>query len=269
MGETECRSSDRRAEFLERRLSRWYARWIRPHISQEINRQRLKVIWFVWGYWSLLFLNTLPFLGRLGLLTRFIVIDWNVLHSHRPCEISSVCKALAERSAQSNEVMVEAGCWQGGSSAKFSVVCKMLGYKLHIYDSFEGVEEMTSEEKQKSYDFSGEYAAPESVLRSNLIRYGEIGVCSIHKGWFGETLAVAPVAAPVRVAYIDCDLAKGTDEVLIGVMPSLVDDGLIFSQDFHIKAVRGLLHDPNTWKQFGRGNPSITRLCGNLASLRF
>lgn len=203
------------------------------------------------------------------MLARFILIDWNVLHSHRPSEIACVCRGLAERRARSNEVMVEAGCWQGGSSTKFSIICKMLGYRLYIYDSFEGVEEMTSEEKQKSYDFSGEYAAPESILRSNLIRYGEISVCSIHKGWFAETLAVTPVAAPVRVAYIDCDLAKGTREVLIGIMPRLVDDAWIFSQDFHIKPVRDLPHNPDTWKQFERGNPSIKRLCGNLASLRF
>lgn len=200
----------------------------------------------------------------------FIVIDCNVLHSHRPCEIASVCKALAKRPHDPDEVMIEAGCWRGGSSAKFSIVCKILGYRLHIYDSFEGVEEVPAEEREQAgYDFSGEYAAPESVLRSNLIRYGEVGVCSIHKGWFAETLTVTSVSTPVRVVFIDCDLAKGTSEVLTGVMSRLVDDGWIFSQDFHIKPVRELLRDPNTWKQFNRGNPSITRLCGNLASLRF
>jgi hypothetical protein len=117
----------------------------------------------------------------------------------RPCEIANVCKALAESPARSNEAMEEAGCWQGGSSVKFSIICKMLGYKLHIYGSFEGVEEMTPEEKRKNYDFSGEYAATESVLRRNLILYGEISVCSIHKGFFVETLAAAPVATAVRV----------------------------------------------------------------------
>ena len=262
-------SSYKRGESLARRFHRWYTRWIAPRILREINRQRLKLIWFVWGYWPLLSIKTLRIVDRIRMLAHFILIDWNVLHSHRPSEIASVCKALTERQARHDEVMVEAGCWQGGSSAKFSVVCKMLGYKLHVYDSFEGVEEMSSEEKQKSYDFSGEYSANESVLRGNLKRYGEISVCSIHKGWFAETLAVTPVVAPIRVVYIDCDLAKGTQEVLIGVMPSLVRDGWIFSQDFHIKPVRDLLYDTDTWKRFGRGIPSITRLCGNLASLRF
>jgi len=268
-GQAAFRSSGKREKSLERGLRRWYVRWIRPYISQEINKQRLKLIWFIWGYWPLFFLNSLPFIDKLRLLVRFILIDWNVLHAHRPCEIANVCKALAERPARSNEAMVEAGCWQGGSSVKFSIICRMLGYKLHIYDSFEGVEEMTPEEKKKGYDFSGEYSAPESVLRRNLIRNGEISVCSIHKGWFAKTLAVTPVATSVRIAYIDCDLAKSTHEVLTGVMPSLVDNGWIFSQDFHIKPVQELLLNPNTWSQFGRSYPGITRLCGNLASLRF
>ena len=41
--------------FLERHARRWYVRWIRPHLSRDINRQRLKLVWFVWSYWRLLF----------------------------------------------------------------------------------------------------------------------------------------------------------------------------------------------------------------------
>jgi len=196
-------------------------------------------------------------------------IDLNVLHAHWPCEIAAVCKALAQRRARSDEVMVEAGCWQGGSSAKFSIVCKLLGYKLHIYDSFEGVEQMTADEVKKSYDFSGQYAATETTVRSNLLRFGEADVCVLHRGWFAETLAAHAVSYPVRVVFIDCDLAKGTREVLNGVMPHLVDDGWIFSQDFAIKVVREVLTDPEIWKSFGKDYPKITRLGGYLGALTF
>jgi O-methyltransferase len=254
---------------MERYVREWYVRWIRPRIQQAINRQRLKMLWFVWGYWPMLSINTLSIFERAGLIARFLRVDWNIPHSHRPSEISIICKALAERPAHPEEVMLEAGCWQGGSSAKFSIICDKLGYKLHIYDSFEGVEKLPAQMWQKSFNYSGEYAAPEPLVRNNLMRYGEIGVCSTHKGWFSETLAKSPVLAPIRVAYIDCDIAKGTYEVLLGVMPGLVHDGWVFSQDFHIEPVRDLLHDPATWKQFGRGNPKIKRICGNLASVRF
>jgi O-methyltransferase len=217
-----------------------------------------------------LFVGALSVADRLRLLKRFIATDWNVAHAHRPCEIVRVCEALAERPARQDEVMIEAGCWQGGSSVKFSIICKSLGYRLHIYDSFEGVEPVPRKDaKNGEHDFSGEYAAPEAMLQRNLARYGEGSVCAIHKGWFADTLAAQPVPFRVRVAYIDCDLAKGTLEALQGVVPRLVEDGWVFSQDFHLPAVETLLRDAATWRGLGRQSPTLATCCGNMASLRF
>ena len=253
----------------ERFIRQLYVRWIRPHVSRETNRQRLKLVWDIWGYWPLLKIKALSLKERLVLLARFIVIDWCVVHAHKPREISFICQALADRAPAPGEVLLEAGCWQGGSSAKFSIICRMLGYRFCVYDSFAGVEEMQAAEKANNYDFSGQYAAPESVLRSNLARFGEIEICTTHKGWFVDTLAVGPVPYPVRLAYIDCDLAKGTKEALTGIVPALADDGWIFSQDFHIKPIQTLLSDPATWRSFEKGVPTINRLGHQLASLRF
>jgi O-methyltransferase len=262
------RPPERPAPLREQRLRNWYVRWILPHLPRDLDRQRVKLLYFVWGYWPLLQLPALPLVDRLKLLARFVRIDWNVLHSHQPGEIASVCAVLAQRPARRGEVMVEAGCWNGGASAKFSLVCALRGYRLRIYDSFEGVEPMTSEEKQRGYDFSGEYVASDATLRANLQRFGAPDVCSIHKGWFAATLAGSPVADIVRVVFIDCDSAKGTQEVLLGVVPSLASDGVVFSQDFHIASVQELLLDRRTWERYGRGDPSIERLCGHLAMLR-
>lgn len=250
-------------------LRRSYVRWIRPHIPQPIHRQRLKLAWFVWGYGPLLTIKSIPLRDRLKLLIRFLRIDWCVLHAHTPLEIALICRALAERPARPGEVVVEAGCWQGGSSAKFSLIGALLGYRLCIFDSFEGVEAMTAKEVADSFDFSGSYRAAETTLRSNVALYGRIDVCTIRRGWFADTLAAAPVPNPVRLAFIDCDLAKGTDEVLSGVVPSLVQDGWIFSQDFHIKPVRRLLSSPTTWGRFRRGMPAITQFAERLAGIRF
>jgi O-methyltransferase len=254
---------------LRKSIRTLYVRYLRPHISQDINRQRLKLIFYVWGYWHLIFLKNLSPIAKLKILWRFLVIDWFIVHGHRPFEISVVCKALAERRARDAEVLLEAGCFNGGSSAKFSIICSILGYRLCIYDSFEGVEEMSSEEKAGTYDFSGEFAASEELVRNNISEYGEINVCTFYKGWFADTLASNGVPYPVRVAFIDCDLAKGTREALQGIVPALIDDGWIFSQDFHIKPVIKLLLDTNTWIPFGKDVPTITRLGEQIASIRF
>ena len=126
------------------------------------------------------------------------------------------------RRARSNEGFVEAGCWNGGSTAKFSLICKRYGYGLHVFDSFLGV---------KEWDYA--YAAKEMNVKNNIARYGALEVCTFHPGWFrylGDDSSF-----PVRMVYIDCDVPQGTLEVLSGIMPALVEDGVIYSQDYHLR----------------------------------
>lgn len=258
---------DRRLRTRFRRLVRQlYIRLLRGRISDYVTKQRVKLIWHGWGYLPMLTVTTLPLTSRLRLIARCLRVDWNVPHGHRPREMAAILRALGDRKARPGEVLLEAGCWKGGSSAKFSVMCKMLGYRLAVYDSFEGVETMTAEEKAfGGTDFSGAYAATEDLVRDHIRRFGEIDVCSLHKGWFESTLASVPV--PVRVAYIDCDLAKGTMEVLQGVMAALVDDGAVFSQDCHILPVQVLITSPETWTRLGVDPPAITMIGEQLAQL--
>jgi O-methyltransferase len=246
-----------------------YVRWIYPRIQDPVVRQRFKMFWFLWGYAPLLVTGSIPFRVRLRLLGAFLRVDWNVLHCHLPSETSTIARELASRPARPDEVVVEAGCFQGGSSAKFSLLCRALGFRLHIYDSFEGVEALDPSEHTEEWDFAGQYASPESRLRHNLEAYGAPEVCEIHKGWFSETLAAHPIPHPVRLAYIDCDLAKGTREVLEGVMPSLAEDGCIVSQDFHIDPVRRLLLDPSTWRDLGRPDFRVRPRGVYLATVHF
>jgi hypothetical protein len=103
----------------------------------------------------------------------------------------------------------------------------------------------------------------ETVLWKNLSRYGEAAVCTAHGGWLSDTLARGPVPYAVRVAFIDCDLANGTYEVLLGVVPSLVEDGWIFSQDFHIPRVRQCcvpLLPGNSWERLRRSSREWARV---------
>jgi O-methyltransferase len=244
-----------------------YLRFVRPRIQRPITRQRLKMACVMWSYWRVMTVPVIRPLDRARAVVRFLRVDWHVQHAHWPAEIGHIAQALGDRRAWAGEVMVEAGCWNGGSTAKFSILCALLGYDLRVYDSFEGVG-MTEEERAISYDFTGEYAAAEDDVRAVVARYGEPYVCSYHAGWYSETLA-EPVPAPVRVAYIDCDTASGTEEALVGILPSLVDDGVVFSQDFHIKTVRDLLQSRDVWDVLGVARPTQRQLGTKLARLRW
>jgi hypothetical protein len=139
-----------------------------------------------------------------------------------------------------------------------------------IYDSFAGVETPPLDQQEREEkSFFGEYAAPEAMVRDNLVKYGEPEVCQIVEGWFRDTLAKAPVPHPVRMAYVDCDLVKGTEEALTGLIPSLVDDGYVFSEDYHIQPVRNMLCKPGSLERFGKGPMVVTPLGEKLAIIRF
>lgn len=202
------------------------------------------------------------------MLIKFLIVDWKVVHAHSPAEIVAVVAAIADRELFQGECVVEAGCYQGGSSIKLSLACQLFGCPFHIYDSFEGVPAMRPEELEGgNTNFSGSYASPEDVLRRNLSRYGAASMCHIHKGWFSDTMKNLPYHT--KVAFIDCDLARSTADALEGIVPSLSEDGSVFSQDYHIPPVRKFLHAETTWLSFGRGIPEIEHQVRNLVRIRW
>jgi O-methyltransferase len=235
-----------------------YRRCIRPHIGRELNRQRFKLLYDTWAYWKLLRLPALGIHERVRIVARMLAIDWNILHAHKPCEITAIIIELTQRRAVEGEAVIEAGCWNGGSTAKLSIACKLFGYRLHVYDSFQGVRE---------WGFA--YSAQQAAVAENLRRYGEPSVCTLHPGWFSETLLNRPLPFPVRLTYIDCDVAAGTREVLSAVLPSLAKHGAVYTQDYHIASVRELLHEPRTWAALGVRPPTIRYVIRNLARLTF
>lgn len=251
---------------IERRIRNLYVRWIRPHVPAGLAQQRLKLIWDAWGYAPLLATAAIDPKARVALVARMLVVDWNVPHAHKPRELVAVFRSISARPARAGEAVIEAGCWKGGSSAKFSLLCKMFGYRLHVYDSFEGVEARTAQEGVGGTDYSGNYAAQLELVKEHVAKFGELAVCEFHKGWFADTLVKTPPEFPVRGAYIDCDLAKGTAEVLEAVLPRLAEDGWIYTQDYHIASVRALLSSDELWSRLGRATPPrVEQVYRNLA----
>ncbi len=222
-----------------KRLRRRYVRHVRPHLDSPLAQQRARLLFYGWSYLRLLAPSALPVGRRLRLAAGCLRTDWVLDHAHRPPEIVAVLRALATRRARPGEAVVEAGCWQGGATVKLSRACADLGYDLWVYDSFAGVEAHQPEAGE--YDFTGEYAATPEVLAANLDRLGAAEVVTVVPGWFEDTLGAGRVPPAVRAVLVDCDLGKGTDEVLAAVGPHLVDDARVFTQDFHIPEVRTVI----------------------------
>jgi hypothetical protein len=130
--------------------------------------------------------------------------------------------------------MVEAGCYQGGSSAKFGIVCEALGYRLHIYDSFEGVEPLTEEEKLHGHDFSGEYAVPEALVRSNIGQYGS-GYALCGKGGFLKLWPQDPSRSPSGSFTLTATPVRASPRFFVAWLPRWWPTGLYSLRTIRLK----------------------------------
>jgi O-methyltransferase len=174
---------------------------------------------------------------------------------HTHAEILAVADAILN--ASGNGVVVEAGCFKGGSTAKLSIAAKLAGRKLMVFDSFEGLPEPKPAEARK---FSrGEYAGALDEVRANVQKCGEISACEFVRGWFSETLC--SFHESVCVAFVDVDLSDSLRTCLKYLYPLLDPDGTIFCHDGHLPSCIALMRDETFWRsEVGVAPPHIPGL---------
>jgi len=221
-------------------IRKYYIKFLRNRIKNPMVLQRLKMIYFSYQYFYLLGSNISK--HRFKLFTSFIKIDFGILHAHQPIDFLLIAKRIINENNNGNEkgIIIEAGCWNGGSSAKLSLLTSLTGRTLQVYDSFEGVEPIGSED-DKSYDYSYEYSSSLENTKANIQQYGRLDVCTFHKGYFEHSFV--KYHTPFFLCYLDCDLAKGTSEVIQSILPFTLNTSYIFSQDYAIRTVKQLLDD--------------------------
>ncbi|MDQ2945656.1 MAG: TylF/MycF family methyltransferase [Acidobacteriota bacterium] len=125
--------------------------------------------------------------------------------------------------------IIECGTWKGGSAANLSLVCKIAGRKLLVYDSFEGLPPGEAGDREARYYQAGDYAGSLSEVKRNIERFGDIGSCAFVKGWFSETLPA--LSEPVILAFLDVDLEASLDVCIRNIWPNLVQGGYVFTDE--------------------------------------
>ncbi len=149
-------------------------------------------------------------------------------------------------------VVVECGCWQGGSSAKMSIAAGLAGRQLFVFDSFQGIpandEGFSRTIHGQAVSFTqGDYTADIEHVRRNVANFGDLSVTTLVPGWLEDTLPT--FSHPVAAAYLDVDLASSTMTCIKHLWPKLSPGGIIFSQDGHITAVLDALEDEEWWME--------------------
>lgn len=162
--------------------------------------------------------------------------------------------------------IVEAGTYKGGGAAKFSIIAKLLGRRLIIFDSFEGLPQNEENHEKSILGHSiqdwfrgGKFRGTIDEVIETIETYGQIEVCTFKQGWFEETMPI--FKEKICALYIDCDLASSTKTVLKWLYPLVIPGGIVFSQDGDFPLVIDVFDDDQFWQtEVGCVKPHIVGL---------
>jgi O-methyltransferase len=164
--------------------------------------------------------------------------------------------------------LIECGCYAGGSSAKLSIISKLLNRELIIFDSFEGLPSVDqyylrdyhcrrSDEWVTDWN-AGKYATRLDEVRSNLELYGELSVTRLVKGWFNETLTDENLPEQIAFAFVDVDLASSARDCFVAIWPRLSEKGIYVTHDAAFIKVLQEIYNPQLWRdKLGGAMPPI------------
>jgi O-methyltransferase len=205
--------------------------------------------------------TNLSFFQRLSTVVRFFWISLFVASPHEQYEILTVFESILTNLSGDCNTIVEAGCYKGGSTAKLSLAARMADCKLLVFDSFEGLPQ-----HNEKFRPEGTYRGNLEEVRKNIVRFGAIEVCQFIKGWFADTMV--DFKEPIRVLFLDVDLAASTQTCLKYLYPNLVPGGMLYSHDGHIKAVMEVYNCEKFWKEkIGCPKPRVERIGKRLVQI--
>jgi len=210
--------------------------------------------------------DTMPIdaVARAELVRRYTAITQNVECHHTEGEILQYARAILTMPKAVPGGFVEAGCFKGGGTAKFSLAAKIAGRRLLMFDSFEGIPEHSEPHEKNIFGNSaffrkGSYKGELEEVKGNVTRYGSVESCTFVKGWFEDTLPA--IQGPFAGIYLDVDLAASTRTCLRYLYPHLQEGGVLFSQDGHLPLVIDVFADERFWEQeVGYPKPHIEGL---------
>jgi hypothetical protein len=152
-------------------------------------------------------------------------------------------------------VVVECGCFKGGSTINLSMGAKLAGRELHVYDSFAGLP--APEDGDVSHTLlgrpvvhtyeAGMYAGSLPEVRANVERHGAIDVVSFHPGFFSESMA--DFDTPVVTAFVDVDLVSSLADTVRAIWPNLADGGAFFIHEAEHQEMVDFFYDQTWWRE--------------------
>ncbi len=208
--------------------------------------------------------------ARLSLVLKFYKISYYVDCPHTEHEMISIARQILDLGAAPTGgdgmlgVIVEAGSFHGGSTTKLSLVAKLCGRSLEVFDSFEGMPENSEAHGKSIYGREhhfpkGSHAVPFEEVKNNVARYGDASRVRYHKGFFSDTMP--SFHESVAAACINVDLVQSTLDCFRYLYPLLSPGGIIISQDAHFPWIIELFESEIFWRaELGIKKPAMPGL---------
>jgi O-methyltransferase len=202
---------------------------------------------------------------RSDLVERFERIDREVPTGTSPSD--GLFFAELVFNTQGQGPLVECGCYAGASSAKLSILAKLVRRELIICDSFEGLPVAAANDLRDHHcrqsdtwvtDWTaGRYSSGLEKVQSNIQNYGEIQSCRFVRGWFHETLVEANLPQQISFAFADVDLATSARDCFVALWPRLSEGGIYVTHDTAYIKVLQELYSPDLWQDKFKSTPPI------------
>jgi O-methyltransferase len=204
------------------------------------------------------------FATRLSLVLKFYKISYYVDCPHTEHELIAIARQILDLGPEVPGVIVEAGAFHGGSTAKLSLVADLCGRSFDVFDSFEGMPPNAESHGKSIYGREhhfpkGSHAVPFEEVKTNVQVYGVPARVTFHKGFFSDTMP--HFKERIAAACVNVDLVRSTRDCFHYLYPLLSRGGIIISQDAHFPWIIELFNDPAFWKKdIGIEKPAINGL---------
>ena len=160
--------------------------------------------------------------------------------------------------------VVECGSFKGGSAANLSLVCDLCHRKLEIFDSFAGLPEPVSGDREHvlvdlheihSY-VQGAFRGALEEVQGNISRSGKISACHFNVGYFDQTLP--HFSQPCVLVFLDVDLLDSLETCFTYLWPLLQNECYLFTHEAHHMEIAGFFFHEEWWRsRMNSGAPGL------------
>jgi O-methyltransferase len=158
--------------------------------------------------------------ARASILTRFRNIQDNVECAHSEREALMMADFLLASPLKGP--MVECGCYEGGSTAKLSLLASA-SRRLLVCDSFQGLPEPSGHDRLHHWFDSGnpvpyqqgQYTGSLDEVKDNVRQFGALDHCDFIPGFFSDTLATLE-ADELSFIFLDVDYISSAPKLAMG-----------------------------------------------------